>query len=110
MTISYVGLIILLHPRQLQLTMKAVVLNGQLQAKRLEQVRNLIKSNSNLLPDKVEKDMGSFDQLPLGTILPWVSKPTKLGCEGAMTDIISIDLQSQILLHCLRDGSPALVF
>ena len=55
----------MLHPRQLQLTMKAVVLNGQLQAKRLEQVRNLIKSNSNLFPDKVEKDMGSFDQLPL---------------------------------------------
>ena len=90
--------------------MKAVVLNGQLQAKRLQQVGNIEILKINLFPNKVEKDMGSFEQLPLGTILPWVSKPTKLGCEGAMTDIISIDLQSQILLHCLRDGSPALVF
>ena len=78
----------MLHPRQLQLTMKAVVLNGKLQAKRLEQVGNIEILNVNLFPDKVEKDMGSFDQLPLGTILPWVSKPSKLGCEGRiMMDI-----------------------
>ena len=79
-----VELIILLHPRQLQLTMKAVVLNGQLQAKRMQQVGNIEILNVNLFPDKVEKDMGSFDQLPLGTILPWVSRPSKLGCLGVM--------------------------
>ena len=69
----------MLHPRQLQLTMKAVVLNGKLQAKRLQQVGNIEILNVNPLPDKVEAGMGSFDQLPLGTILPWVSKPNKLG-------------------------------
>ena len=74
----------MLHPRQLQLTMKAVVLNGKLQAKRLQQVGNIEILKINLFPNKVEKDMGSFDQLPLGTILPWVSRPTKLGGWGEL--------------------------
>ena len=68
--------------------------------------------------------MESFDQLPLGTILPWVSKPTKTGCIEIKLAFQSLQIiifymvyyhtekysafQLQIQLFCLMAGSPVL--